>query len=367
MSSSTVITLLPFEGPPKPQSIESVDALLSTVSDRLRERSVAAHKERIDLSALHAHTGQHFTQHVLIPDQLHATLRALDGVVPIVLLPPAAAQGATVAGMDAVILFADAHGALKGLPPNKVGTMLLNACGLAARAPLCGDCFFARMRLDGSGEPILGGEAAPQMVSERDWLEAAQAAHNAGVVPTSLEMLLVKRFAEARRSTILSTVTQAAEPSAQVSKKPTEGSVGGELPSAPPPSPPAGSAATPAAEAEPNSAATEGAAGEVLNWLDGDKASGTEKTLTVSVRVPPGTRAKHIRVTFKDQWLKVEVTTLEAAARVPVDGMLFQEILPSDCTWCVEDGPAGSGGERLLTISLEKKVAMRWLMLTRND
>ena len=97
----TIWTILPFEGPPKPTQFDSVDEALTAYATHLKRRSAAAHKERVDLDLLHAHSGQRFAQHVLIPDQLHATLRALDGVAPIVLLPPAAGAAtiATLAGL----------------------------------------------------------------------------------------------------------------------------------------------------------------------------------------------------------------------------------------------------------------------------
>ena len=74
-----MISLLPFEGVPSPRSVSSVDEALAAIAAHLRQRSSAAHKERIDLEALHAHTGERFAQHVLIPDELHARLRALQG------------------------------------------------------------------------------------------------------------------------------------------------------------------------------------------------------------------------------------------------------------------------------------------------
>jgi len=369
----SILTLLPFEGQPTPKEVSSVDGALAMIATHLQKKSSVAHKERVDLDALQKHSGQRFAQHVLIPDELHASLRALHGVTPLVLLPPSSASGKSVAGSDAVVLFGDTHGALKGLPPNKVVTFLLNACGLSARGPMCGDCFFARLRPDGANGLALGGEAPPQMVSERDWLEAAQAAHKASDAPgAAVEGLLTARFAEARRNELAAAVGQAAAaPPVQqladvaISSQPSNG----QMPSPPPPPPPAGDgeAAAGGAATEASMAAAAGHAADRLTWVDGDKASGTEQTVTVSIRIPAGTKAKHVKATFKEEWLKVEVTTLEGAARVPIDAKPFQPLSPNDCTWCVEDGPASAGGERVLTITLEKKIAMRWIMLTRND
>ena len=64
------------------------------------------------------------------------------------------------------------------------------------------------------------------------------------------------------------------------------------------------------------------------------------------------------------QWLTVEVTTLGDGAQTVLDAKLFQEIKPAACTWALEDADATS---RRLVITLEKKVAMRWIMLTRPE
>ena len=71
-----------------------------------------------------------------------------------------------------------------------------------------------------------------------------------------------------------------------------------------------------------------------------------------------------MRCAFRDQWLTVEVSTLPEGSRTAIDGRLFQEIVPGECTWSLEDGKAGV---RNLVIGLEKKVAMRWIMLHRPE
>ena len=93
---------------------------------------------------------------------------------------------------------------------------------------------------------------------------------------------------------------------------------------------------------------------------------GSKPLLTVNIRVPAGTKAKNLKVTIKEQSLRVEVLTMQGPARVPIDGRLFQQVKAAECVWCVEDGPV-AGGERVLTISLEKAQPMRWLLLTRTD
>ena len=362
----SILTCLPFEGVPKPLRFDGVDEALAAISAHLRQRSAVAHKERVDLAALHAHSGQRFAQHVLIPDELHATLRGLHGVAPLVLLPEGAGS-ATPVGIDAIVLFFDSYGPLKGLPPNKPATMLLKACGLSARATPCGDCFFVRLRTGTSGAPALGGEAAPQLVAQRDWLEAAQAAIKCAEGPSALEQILTARLAEIHRSEVAASASPAAAP-----PKPATTAASAEAPAGPAPTPP------PPAPTEPGVAsgniATEdgsdgmaaGACPDVLTWVDGDKASGQHTTLTVSIRVPAGTKAKNLQVTIKEQSLRVEVLTMQGPARVPIDGRLFQQVKAAECVWCVEDGPV-AGGERVLTISLEKAQPMRWLLLTRTD
>ena len=89
--------------------------------------------------------------------------------------------------------------------------------------------------------------------------------------------------------------------------------------------------------------------------------------VSVRIPVPAGKKAKNIVCTFRDQWLRVEVLTRPEGERVVIDGKLFQEVNASDCTWCVEDAPVSEGGGRVLALSLEKKVTMRWLQLTRTD
>ena len=362
----SILTCLPFEGVPKPLRFDGVGEALAAISAHLRQRSAVAHKERVDLAALHAHSGQRFAQHVLIPDELHATLRGLHGVAPLVLLPEGAGS-ATPVGIDAIVLFFDTYGPLKGLPPNKLATMLLNACGLSARATPCGDCFFVRLRTGTSGAPALGGEAAPQLVAQRDWLEAAQAAIKCAEGPSALEQILTARLAEIHRSEVAASASPAAAP-----PKPATTAASAEAPAGPAPTPP------PPAPTEPGVAsgniATEdgsdgmaaGACTDVLTWVDGDKASGQQTTLTVSIRVPAGTKAKNLKVTIKEQSLRVEVLTMQGPARVPIDGRLFQQVKAAECVWCVEDGPV-AGGERVLIISLEKAQPMRWLLLLRTD
>jgi hypothetical protein len=211
------------------------------------------------------------------------------------------------------------------------------------------------------------GEAAPQLVAQRDWLEAAQAAIKCAEGPSALEQILTARLAEIHRSEVAASASPAAAP-----PKPATTAASAEAPAGPAPTPP------PPAPTEPgvasgNIATEDGSDGmaaractDVLTWVDGDKASGQQTTLTVSIRVPAGTKAKNLKVTIKEQALRVEVLTMQGPARVPIDGRLFQQVKAAECVWCVEDGPV-AGGERVLIISLEKAQPMRWLLLLRND
>ena len=58
MASTSTWTLLPFEQPPKElQGVKSVDHGLANAISHLRKQSATGHKERVDLAALHKHTG----------------------------------------------------------------------------------------------------------------------------------------------------------------------------------------------------------------------------------------------------------------------------------------------------------------------
>lgn len=66
---------------------------------------------------------------------------------------------------------------MKGLPANERAAMLCCAAGSGA-APR-GDVFVCRLA-EAEGGWALGGEAAPALLSERSWLEAAQASRRGG-------------------------------------------------------------------------------------------------------------------------------------------------------------------------------------------
>jgi hypothetical protein len=168
-----VWTMVPCDKkvPPQPKEMPSVDQALLAIQTHLAA-SKYAHKERVDLEALAAHTGTTYTQVELIPDAEYAKLRELQGVAPLVLLRPDA-NGASVVGSDAVAIFYDVNGGVKGLPFNERASMICAACGL--KRVLRGDCFVGRLAHSPPAEEIaLGAEVAPQLLTERSWLEAAQ-------------------------------------------------------------------------------------------------------------------------------------------------------------------------------------------------
>ena len=59
-SSKHLWTLLPVEGVPEGRYFSNADEALTKVAAHLKEKSKTAHKERIDLAALHAHSGEKY-------------------------------------------------------------------------------------------------------------------------------------------------------------------------------------------------------------------------------------------------------------------------------------------------------------------
>lgn len=370
---ATSWTLLPVEGAPKElQGVKSVEHGLVGTAEHLKKQAQTGHKERVDLAALKQHTGTSYAQVEAIPDAVFERLRQqLAGVAPIVLLPPTGSLGTKANG---VVLFVDAHAPIKGLPVNKRATMLLNACGLKGRGEMRGDAFLAHLQLaegatDGSGV-ALGAAFEPPKIAQREWLEAAQAANVGGATSeagATLEKALSGMLEATKRAQIARAVASTSAPGSAPAPAAAAATTGGGTASA------AASAATkdavtdvsdPAAAADGAPAAAAGLSGELLSWADEDD------TVSVFVRVPAGTKAKHCLVRITDTHLRAEVHTLPAAQRVVVDGELFQEVNGKDCTWGLEDDAKAKDGARKLTVTLEKKKAvtnkqMRWIMLTR--
>ncbi|EOD31340.1 hypothetical protein EMIHUDRAFT_468238 [Emiliania huxleyi CCMP1516] len=324
-----VWTLLPCDksNPPQPREVASLGEARAAVDEHLGASKFAS-KERCDLAAVEAHTGTSYAQALTVPDDVYAALKALNGAAALVLLPPNSTG--LVVGSDSVVLMYDRHGGLKGLPPNERASLLTQAAG-QPRA-VRGDCFVGRLAYGppAAGQLRLGGEAAPQLLTERGWLEAAQAAAKAAAkaaptaAPTAAAAGGSKRgssfgaaveawLAEGRREKVAAAVSAAAPPPPPCAQRLLDGAAAAGEAAA------GGAAAGGAAAGE----AAAGGGGE-LSWEDGGEE------VTVRVTLPAGTKSR------------------DAA----------------DCEWHIEDGP---GSLRTLTLSLEKKRKMRWVLLTRND
>ena len=363
MSENTAAswTLLPVEGPPKElQHCTSVEHGLTGAVKHFKARSTTGAKDRTDLAALQKHTGEKYAQVEAVPDAVFNRLREqLQGVSPYVLLPPSRFSPL------GIVLFADAHAALKGLPANKRGTMLLNACGLKDRGEIRGDCMIGQLVLTESGAPALGGNFTPAKIAQRDWLEAAQKEHVGGqnAEAAKMEGALGTMLEKMRREEVAKALAAktAAPPPASAPPPP-------QKPEAVVASGKDHSEAAALDVSDPSAAATapstaEGKGG--YTWED------KTELIEVAVPVPSGTKAKHVKVAFKDAHLKIEVLTLPAGKTVVVDGALFQEVKAGDCNWSLEDDSKATDGSRVLNLTLEKKDAyqgknVRWLMLMRD-
>ncbi|KPA83059.1 putative Nuclear movement protein [Leptomonas pyrrhocoris] len=60
----------------------------------------------------------------------------------------------------------------------------------------------------------------------------------------------------------------------------------------------------------------------------------TDREVTVTVLVPPGTRAKSLQVEIKAKHLRVEVPS----EGVILDGELYKPVNVDESTWCMQDG-----------------------------
>jgi hypothetical protein len=72
--------------------------------------------------------------------------------------------------------------------------------------------------------------------------------------------------------------------------------------------------------------------------------------------VPPGTRAKDIKVDIRAKRLSVVVKGLGSGGGPLLDVELPKRVLPDDCNWTLEEGSAG----RALTVFLTKEAGMEW-------
>ena len=317
-------TTLPADKACAPQTLEAgvgtLDAVLLAVATHL-SRGRHMSKERANLEALEEQCGTRYAQALAVPDVLFESLRSVFGIVPFVLLPPLDAD-------DAVVLLADWHGALKGLPPNERANLLCQAAGTQYKVR--GDVFIGRVRIEG-GALVPGADVPPPMVMEREWLEAAQSANKVGAGREEGQQLgrLLGTYAAAAVAQVCD-AAQASEPAAAAADHPGE----------------------------------DDEAIGLLEFRDDSTASDTAQSVTATVRVPAATKARDVTCEVTGGRLLLRVETLPAERQTIVDGELFQEI--EDSSWALEDG---KGGARLLTIELEKAAGlvgqMRWLSLTR--
>jgi hypothetical protein len=85
-----------------------------------------------------------------------------------------------------------------------------------------------------------------------------------------------------------------------------------------------------------------------------------EQEVHVQMHVPSDTVARDVSCVFKQQWLRLEVATVEPS--LVIDSCLFGPIVAGESTWVLE--PAVNG-MRQLTLTLDKRVQKRWSKLLR--
>ena len=238
-----------------------------------------------------------------------------------VLLPGGEGEG-TVAGGDAVVLIGSDRGA-----PNAKATALLVAAGArdASAPPLTGAACVARFKHD-LANPLsvsLGNETAPAFLAERCWLQRARgdtkpskpSPFPADARKAVLDQLLAARAAELERR-------KAAPGSQPQDVKNTGGRV---------------------------------------RWTN------AKNDVHVAAQLPAGTKRGHCRVSIEPTSLAIKVGEVDASGQFRlaslVDGVLFQEVDPSQSRWDFVEATAMGTAE--LQVTLRKKQAMRWLMLVR--
>ncbi len=327
-----VWTVLPADKASAPEKLElgvgTLDAVLVAIAAHLSAGRLMS-KDRVNLEALQEHCGTAYTQTLAIPEPLFESLRAVYGIVPFVLLPPLDDE-------DAVVLLADFHGALKGLPPNERANLLCQAAGTPYKVR--GDVFLGRVCVEGGGVPMPGDDVLPTMIMEREWLEAAQSANKVGAGKEEGQQL----------GSLLGAYAAAAV--AQVQQQESADTSGA-------------AAAMPAAEADPRQLDEVDASVGVLNFQDDSTEGDTAPCVTATVRVPATTKAHHVQCEVSAGRLLLRVETLGAGQETVVDAELFQAV--DDHRWALEDDK----GARLLTLELDKATGVaghvRWLSLTR--
>lgn len=325
-----VWTVLPADKASVPEKLEpgvgTLDAVLVAIAAHLSAGRLMS-KERVNLEALQEHCGTAYTQTLAVPEPLFESLRAVYGIVPFVLLPPLDDE-------DAVVLLADWHGALKGLPPNERANMLCQAAGTPYKVR--GDVFLGRVRVEG-GVPVPGDDTFPTTIMDREWLELAQSAHKVGSGKEEAQQLgsLLGAYAAAAVAQV--------QQQGSADTPPAAGLVG--------------------AAAEPRQLDEGDEAMGVLEFQDNSTDGDTAPSVTVTVRVPAWTKAHHVKCEVSGGRLLLRVETLPPEKQTVVDAELFQAV--DDHSWAIEDHK----GARVLTLELDKAAGVvghvRWLSLTR--
>ena len=119
----------------------------------------------------------------------------------------------------------------------------------------------------------------------------------------------------------------------------------------------AAAAAPSEAKSEEDGEENKGAKPNAGNGGSGPGYEWTQKLgeVTVSIRVPNGTKSRNLSVQYSANRLKV---ALKGAASPIVDGELYAAIRTDDTTWTLDDRDDDDG--RDLTITMEKKNDMEW-------
>lgn len=286
-------TLLPADKADAPEPLDvgigHLDATLVAVASHFSTSRLMA-KERVNLEALEEHCGTKYVQALAVPEPLFESLRTVFGVVPFVLLPP-------LDGGEAVVLLADWHGALKGLPPNERANMLCAAAGTPFKVR--GDVFVGRVRAAAvvTGEQglaqqglALGVDLKPTSLMDREWLEAAQVANAAGV--GQAEAQTIGRMLSAFAAAAVAQVQSGPQPEAAAQQAA------------------AATAAAPAVADDPSIGKVE--------FHDASVEGETAGMCTASVRVPAGTTKSHVHceVSAASTRLLLRVDTLAEGAQV---------------------------------------------------
>ena len=223
----------------------------------------------------------------------HLTNEASAGVLEKLSAASVAAGGGAVEVFriaNGINLYLDAVGALKKLPENARASRLASMCGFGD-VPFFGNMFIGRLEEDGHGHLPKG--------SNVDFTLSDIVGYDGPNPPVWLQRAANENLERQRREMLAS---------------------GG---------------ATAAGGMTAEEMATRGGAGDGYTW------SQSPEDVEVVVKVPEGTRAKSIKVSFSTRKLKLTVPAAAGGSEPPFEltvDPLFGKICPDDCTWTVSDG-----------------------------